>query len=283
MKSLNHYHQDYLAGKISWDRFVAEALKFMRKALSRRNRLGGEEVEDIIANFYPRLMPMTTGYQDQGSSFEAYLATTLYHSSREYVRRRIEHRKNLIYLSDEGDLWLAREELVGEPDITFHYGTHEPDLLPLQETGTAESLNRQFLFLFCKNVPLLSCQDCETFAAILDLPLSWITAIREYCQRHRTDRVQRRTILRERRDRHYSAMMRYQRDLHEADPAIRGRLKDRSDHHRRLWLLYIQRLKRQNLHLSNREVALLLGIPKGTVDSSLHTLGKRLASSLATQ
>ncbi|SIP96448.1 RNA polymerase sigma factor, sigma-70 family [Alkalispirochaeta americana] len=284
MKSLDQYYRGYQSQTISWDRFVAEALKFMRRVLGKRHRLDTEEMEEIIADFYPRLVKMAETYQDQGASFEGYLATTLYHSSREYMRKKIDHRNCHVYLSESSGSVSSIPELVSEMDQTIHYGTHRPEIIRLQGAGTEEALKKQLLYLFCKNVPLLSLQDCQSFSHIFDLPLSWMTAIGEYCRHHRADRAQRRTIFQERRDKHYSAMLHFERELQEEFyPPIREKLKRRSNHHRKLWLLYIQRLKKQNIHLSNKEVALLLGVPKGTVDSSLHNLSKRLASSLATQ
>jgi hypothetical protein len=52
---------------------------------------------------------------------------------------------------------------------------------------------------------------------------------------------------------------------------------DHVEFHRRRWCYYRRRLKRQTVHFTNREVATILGVPKGSVDSALSNLSRRLA------
>ncbi|MCG8481392.1 MAG: hypothetical protein MI724_20020, partial [Spirochaetales bacterium] len=81
------------------------------------------------------------------------------------------------------------------------------------------------------------------------------------------------------RDRHYAAMLRYDTEgAHASKPHAREAADRMHAFHRRRWKHYRHRLAHQALHLSNREVGLLLGIPKGSIDSAMAGLARRLAS-----
>lgn len=278
---LNSAVREYQEGLTSWETLVEQMIPFMDRVLRRqqRRRLMEDQRWDIITGMYPRLQRLVDCYEDQGSTFEAYMGTCVRHAYRAYLRTEARRQDRCTFLDarmeDSRHPGLMVEEV---PDPVG--GTYQPDFRYLCGEGTTpERLRRQLLISFCRNIPILSVADCQRYANILALPQTWVEAVAMYAQHHRTDRTKRRTWMRERRNHHISRMMSCLASLNrEEDREARRQLADQYTTHRRYWLRQIEQLRRQTYHLTSREVAILLGIPKGSVDSSLYQLTRTLAS-----
>jgi hypothetical protein len=283
MTQLENAYYQYRINRLSWERFIAIAVVFMNTVMFNRHKLTADERSEIISEFYPRIRGIVDNYREMGSSFEAYFACSLNHSCRTYISRKMRIRQHeTVYLAD-GDPAETFNGLAAEPDLEPVYGELDPEFSRMQGPGQRDTLRRQLLVVLCQNIPVLSAGECERYALILDLPRSWLQAVLEYALHHRADRAERRTVLRERRDIHFAAMIRFERIA--KDPTHTG---DDAHHHvryqfhRRLWLIYIMKLRNQTVHLSHREVSVLLGIPKGSVDSAVNILSRRLVTAAAT-
>ncbi len=270
----------YREGDLSWDGFVRLAVAFMQNNMCERHRLQAEERAEIVSDFYPRLKPMVEKYRCRGASFEAYLASTLCYYCRAYVKRKILRRTlesgicTLDGRHDDGSV----AGLVEEPPPEPAEGCYDQELSLMQGPGQRATLRRQLLLVFCKNLPLLDSTEILRYATILDLPTIWVLTIVDYALRLHADRLANRVIMRERRNAHFTTMIRLERALkEETRPLERRHLLEKYRYHRRMWQDHIHRLKTQNVHLSHRELARLFGISKGSVDSSLYVLFKRLA------
>lgn len=285
MKSLNHELHLYVSGSITWDKFVYHAIQFIDALMLERHHLGREERSELISDFYPRLQPLVDNYHDRGSSFEGYLASTLYHYCRAHIRRKIRLRRieaGIVTLDGCTEEKETPPALIAEAPLDPLWGHYEEELKSIQGPGHVDTLRRQLLFVFCKNVPLLDGRELDRYSKLLDLPVRWIQAVLEYATRHHAERLRRRTVLRERRDAHYAAMIMLECTLKRSSVKFgRRRLAQRYDYHRRLWLEYVHRLRVQNVHLSHRDLAALFGISKGSIDSAVFVLTRRLVNASA--
>jgi RNA polymerase sigma factor (sigma-70 family) len=273
MKELSRALLRYRENEISWEEFYRLVHTHLTTLLVRRFQFPPDAARELLADFYPKLVRVCRDYENSGSTFEAYLYTCIRYYISEWTRRRrtARGREILIGCCDETPLAVAEE-----PEIDSDVGTHcmESGLAILANSRQRDTIRRQLLICLCKNIPLLSASEIERYAALFGLPLGWLRSV-EASLLARRDRVgQTRTKYREQRDRHYASML---------DAANRERLRSGSreavaEFHRRRWNYYRERLQHQTVHLSNREVAVLLGISKGSVDSALSNLAKRLAA-----
>lgn len=284
-QTLDHALEQYRGGTVPWEKFVFLTIRFVDYLMRERHRIGRDERAELISDFYPRLQHLVEHYREQGSSFEGYLASTVFHFCRAHVRKKIRTRRietGIVTLDGFTEDKDTPPALVSEAPIEPLCGHYEEELKNIQGPGQPDTLRRQLLFAFCKNIPLLEAKDLDRYGKLLNMPTLWISTVREYAARHHAERLLRRTILQERRDAHYAAMialecrMKKGLRLHECK-----RITRRYDYHRRLWLEYIHRLRVQNVHLSHRDLAALFGIPKGSVDSAVFVLTRRLVNATA--
>jgi RNA polymerase sigma factor (sigma-70 family) len=272
MKELSEALVRLRRGELSWEKFYRLVYAHLTMLLVRRFQFESDTARELLADFYPKLVRICRDYQDSGSTFEAYLYTCVRYYVSEWTRQRRNRRRRevLIGCCDETPLAVAEEV---ETDLDP--GTHciESGLAILANSRQRDTVRRQLLICLCKNIPLLTSAEIERYAALFGLPLGWLISV-EASLLERRDRVGRtRTRYREQRDRHYASML-------DAGNRLRlrgGSAEVVSEFHRRRWNYYRDRLQHQTVHLSNREVADILGISKGSVDSALSNLSKRLA------
>lgn len=282
MYGLNTAREQYLDNTITWEAFVRVAIRFMRYLMRERHNLTRDEQDDLISDFYPRIYSIVKNYEERGASFEAYFSGTLQHYCRRYIRKKVSTRKiesGMLTIDGYDDLEVMPLELVAESAPEPLIGNHAKDLKKMQGPGQPDTLRRQILFVFCKNLPVLEPEEINRYSKILGISPTWAQAVLEYAVRIRQERLHKRTLLRERRDTHFAAMLKCQWEMKESFcPREQRRLARRYRFHRRLWLSHVHRLRVQNVHLSHRDLAKLFGISKGSVDSAVHVLTKRIAN-----
>lgn len=287
MGQIDRLLERYRAGELNWDCFYRQAYPRILHMLRNPLRVPATERREVAADFYPRFVRLTRDYCKRGSNFDAYLYTALRFFLRTRGRRlqqKGQQEEVLIGCTDPDELCVHEPcpDIQSEPTDQVHH------LLNVGSRGR-DALRRQLIMCLCKNLPLLSDEEAERYACRLDLPPSWLCAVRTYIHAHMRKTSAERTRFREHRDRHFMAVrmleeqIRVRPDAPPASPVERRKALSRIAFHRRRWRYYAERISRQNIHLSNREVALLLGLPKGSVDSGLNSLGIRLARLSALQ
>lgn len=276
MTELTHLLIDYRLDKLSWEKFYRRALIQMEIVLTRSLNIDLESQIEIIGEFYPRFLRICQDYSDNGSSFDAYLFTSLRYFVRTWQRAQAVRTRteNTLGCHDPDKLSVSEDPTDGELPPCPGDG-----LAILSNNRQRDTVRRQLLICLCKNLPLLDQDEIHYYAALFGLPVNWIRSFESYLHERRARISGARTEYREYRDRHYAAMMHHQ--FFPGEPREDG--YDPVDFHRRRWRYYRKRLKRQTVHLTNREVALILGIPKGSVDSALSNLSRRLVQRGQTQ
>ncbi len=277
MSSINQVYLAFRRGETDWDSLITQCCIYIGEISVRMFRVAMEERDDTIAEFFPKLCALTANYQECGSSFEAYLTVSLRFFCRSRHRRRRECALREVLTDDvDSPLFLVEDrESVTIVHSDFSCPGGQRPLLTI--TRRTDTLRKQLLISFCKNLPILDDEQVASYTRLLQLPPGLVTSLETYVSDRREHFLQRRNRYTEQRDRHYAEMHRCQH-LAAATLSVdeKRSLTERSEYHRRRWLHYHERLKRQNIHLSNREVGLLLGIPKGSVDSAMANLNRRL-------
>lgn len=259
----------YRTQQFSWEEFVEQVWPIMVRQIALSSNGNRREAIDAIGDFYPVLQRITSSYRDTGSSFEAYLRTSVRYfcrKKRHYSDRRHGHE---IPMDPEDSVFdgLIVEESV--PDIIT------PKPYPFAETSaqtlrSRDSTRRQILFILFSNLPVLSNEELQRYSRLLAVPMEWIAALQSVALSILEPRRERRRKLVERRDRHYSLAVEYERLITTArTEEHRRRYEHRIRFHRNRWRGYEDRLRRCRCTLSHRELSFLLGVPKGSIDSAM--------------
>jgi hypothetical protein len=267
---------------------LAELLAVLAGKIYGYPRCRGSASEDdggeFFLFFYPRLLRTLERFQDQGRPFEWYLHSVLRWHYLGFVRWK-RRRERSWACGAMPDLWaIPAAERVTADEIELR---ETPAWLPPEvasvfrlgpESRLRKPADRQRLLIWAlKQVRLLQGPDLEWVMKWTEIGEERLRAV---CAelRDRLERRERRlSLLVERRDRAFAALQLTERALAgEPDPEVQRSLSERLARARRCLHLSQERIARVPLQPSNRELAQALGLPKGTVDTSLYWLKRRL-------
>ena len=266
---------------------TGEGLKTIMSDLSSeiyrypRSKPGWREDDcgDFYLFFYPRISRMLERFEDQGKPFECYLNSVLHWQYNSFLRKKNQIAREW-RLSSYPGLWpqLQSVELpAGEESL--HKYIKIAESLGLESSGKIrrKADKKRFLILLLKHSKEIGCSEIKLGAALTGTVEHKLRlAVQELNKRiaHKDERLR---ILRERRNRAF-----YKARLLEEEM---DRVVDSGE-----WLVFHKRLQRLNksmrraqdkisripLYPSNRDIAEVWGIPKGSVDTLLFTLKARL-------
>ncbi len=254
---------------------------------SRAEDDGGE----FYLFFYPRLLRTLERFQDQGRPFEWYLHSVLRWHYLGFVRWK-RRRERGWAAGALPALWEplpvsgpAAEDTCLESrteafELPGWLGPEVADLLSLEgRTPLRKPADRKRLLVWAlKQVRSLQEPDLARLAAWTGIEEERLCALCAGLRERLVRRERRLELLVQRRNRAFAALQLAQQALAgEPDPAGRAPLAGRAARARRCLRLSQERIARVPLQPSNRELAQALGLPKGTVDTSLYWLKCRLA------
>lgn len=239
--------------------------------------------EDACGEFYlffhPRLVRLLDRFRDHGRPFESYLWAVLTWQLRNFARDRKRQERS----------WSATLRL--EPGPGFSPGSdaeleerprmEEPmeqrslsEIAPLIRSA-ADRRNLLFLVLKCaRGIDPLRAVVISRLAGVEPRRLLDLSA--ELCEL-RVSRDERLETLRLRRNRAFSQARLLEDEMsRETDQGRREALAWRLARLRKRMKLAAARMARVGLAPTNREIARVLGVPKGTVDSGLFWLKRKL-------
>jgi len=240
--------------------------------------------------FYPRLLRTLQRFQDQGRPFEWYLHSVLRWHYLGFVRWKRRRERNWT-CGALNDLWAPTEACASTADGRIEEVPADPRALPAwlppevaevfhlrPGVRLAKAADRKRLLIWIlKQVRKIGEADAGPAAEWTGIEQE---RLREACAvlKGGLQRRERRLdLLVERRNRAFTALRLAEQALAgEHDPAVRASLGRRLDSARRCLHRSQERIARVPLEPSNRELSVALGLPKGTVDTSLHWLKRRL-------
>ncbi len=138
---------------------------------------------------------------------------------------------------------------------------------------------RNFLFLALKCSRLIDTENAPALAGVAGIPTETLMGFVTTLRGLRGARERRHEIFRGRRNAAYAAIRLLETGLPaEADPAKRARAEEMLRRQRRRMSAAMERMSRVGLAPTNLEISRVLGVPKGTVDSGLYWLKRKLAA-----
>jgi hypothetical protein len=252
--ALGHFDRKELEGKI-YQFILDNYQRFQPRKWSK------EDFTDYLCWLYPRLRRAIDRYKNTGASFDAYVASLIRWSIREYRIRELDHRIT------EDTCWKtqAREMEVHSAEPVYL----EPE--PVYDTAPNP---RQLLVLLLKSYHYVSEDFLRRAAPAVGIDAEKLGNMIEALRAMRLNREDEIRKLQERiHCQYYRCLAFEKRMLFSVEgSAKQERMKGCLDRGRNRLKAMRKRLASIKTEASNRQVANVLGVPKGTIDSSLYAI-----------
>jgi DNA-directed RNA polymerase specialized sigma24 family protein len=241
-----------------------------------------DEAMDFLSWFYPRIKHAVDRYVNQGYSFDSYVKKLIRYSAKEFRRCGREKRHteacywNCAAASDvEQERGIAdpeKECLRGEDEKLDSGLSNQAQALPLRIDG------KQILMLLLKNYHAVSDSFINRAAKRLEMSAAQVHALVEQMKILREKQDKQLWRLRESIHSQYYRLMNYEYRKNMIGPNGRHYelFQDRVRRHRLRLQKMRERYQGMRRNASNKEIALVMNIPKGTVDSAFDRLRRRV-------
>jgi RNA polymerase sigma factor (sigma-70 family) len=264
---LNGLYADYAAGLLNKKDLEGSIFRTIRENVHCFGLVGWnrEDSDDYVSSLYPRISRAIDTYQETGASFESYIGSMVRLTAREYRSRKMRD------YCEETAAWIAHlpEMYVCENEIEYDEQTAAE-----AEGSIKLTTPRQLLILILKCSNHVSADLLEKIAPKLGISSDVLNEMINHLKRQYEKRAMDIITLRERINSQFYRCILYEKKLQtlmpDSTPAQRlrkklktGRIRlEKTRHH----------LARMRHDPSNSQIAKLLGISKGTVDSVLYNL-----------
>ena len=238
--------------------------------------------EDACGEFYvfihPRIIRLLDRFRDQGKPFESYLWAVLNWQLRNFARdRNRDERRWKVSLRIEPGEAVSLDHHQGSGEGPEAQAMHASAAFARYVRSDAD--RRNFLFLALKCSRLIDTENAPALARVAGVAAETLMALVTALLEMRGTRESRHEMFRGRRNKAYAAIRLLETELQEeVDPAKRASTEEALARTRRRMSSAMQRMSRVGLEPTNLEISKVLGVPKGTVDSGLYWLKRKLAS-----
>jgi len=276
--SLNELYLKFSAGII--DRAELEGSIYMYFFLNKEktclNYWKKEEYEDYISWFYPRMKKAIDTYREIGSSFEAYMNKFLMVTSREYKVRKTA--KSFI----EYSAWSARvPDLYAHEESPGYFSEKKDNVLPeLIVIQNQRKNTRRILALVLKCYYYVSDDFLDKIVSITKIDKDELRKMIEKMRKIRQKKDDAIYLMKERIYGQYYRCIVYEKRLSfiQENTDAYDKMKLRRDKARLRLERMRKRLSKIRTDATNKQVAEVIGVRKGTVDASLYKLKEKLDS-----
>lgn len=247
---------------------------------------------DFLVFVYPKLERLIHRFVPKGSPFEAYLNATLRYQLRSYARKKAcERIKTQLSCEQLGGEQLAPDDgsAVAESavaiEVTDLPATDRPAGDVVGSESTARELGRgtvhRLLLLALKHCDQLEDSAYRRIAELTGCDPRWLLATRDKLRFACSAQRRRRARLRMRRDSAWFRAECIEREMAAIGQPRASELAERLTRLRRTVTAARAELRHASTGPSNRQLAEVLGVPKGTVDSGVFYLRRDLRQGLA--
>lgn len=239
-----------------------------------------EEVGELFERYWTRIAGLVNRYEDVGASFDTFVKTSMRFMALSIRRRKaLEGDKEAIFLADRRAVYESDIETSGDEPPLETPKPASPFPRPDDQRLSAIAFRKRMKFLCVKCANMIDDFQATTIARAAGLDEDDLLTCMALARTHGLGLKQRSLSRRRGRDAAWLRMGVYRRRLsREADPYKRRRLEEAFDNDRRLYLKAIALIDRSIPAISNKAVADLLGVPKGTVDCGVARILKQYAN-----
>ncbi|MBB6481063.1 hypothetical protein [Spirochaeta isovalerica] len=235
---------------------------------NRISSLSEEDKCDFYLSFYSRINGLINNFTYQGRAFEALLNQTLKWHSRSYLSK-LKKEKHLMAVE-------VREEEIKIKDL-FSEASEESEINRIEINLKSNASRKRLLYLVLMDTPNISDREMEQFSRMTGYDSDWLLALKDRINEMLHSRSGRLTILREKRNNYFSKLQYYQLLLsEELNPAKKAIYHDKINVLKKRLADTRRDISKVPVRPTHNEIAELLGVPKGTVDSGLHYFRKKV-------
>lgn len=234
-----------------------------------------DEVGEVMARYWPRIAGLVDRYEDTGSKFETFLTSTIKFMAMS-VRRKVarDYDREAVFVEDAKQNLGVDVEAIEPRRSPARNGLRAIGFPHSSDRGIAAmAFRRRMVFLCVKCANVINDSEATMIASEMGMnERDMMTLI--WRARDRGLGVRPRTAARRRgRDAAWLRMMASTRRLaRETDPTVRRLLQAGIDRDRQLYRHAVGHIAKAKPIISNKDVAAMLGIPKGTVDGGVGRL-----------
>lgn len=269
-KPLTNLHRMYSAGKLSRKDLEGGIFKYLQDHFEKYKYFRGDQERwnEFLSWLYPRISRAVDRYREQGSSLDAYFNALVRGASKEYFRREASR-----YLT----------EYVCWQDKAEEMQLHENEAVYTEyKSSTPVPVNlkpKQVLFLFLKSYFFANDEMIDRVSEITGVEVRELKKMIDELRQMRSGRESKIMDLQERLYGQYYRCLAYQKrmksvfDGTETYEVLKARFERASNRFQSMK----KRLAGMRKGASNRMIAEVMKIPKGTVDSGLSAAKNYLA------
>jgi DNA-directed RNA polymerase specialized sigma24 family protein len=276
--TLNEMYTRYADGQLDRKKFESFIFENVVKNFSRLSLRHWQQDDsaDFSSWIYPRIRTAIDSYCDTGSSFETYLSAVIRWAAREY-RFKVTNSRITEYTA-----WTVRvpELYAHEPEIEYCVddkmeSSKSRAAVPFRDSETGKRKNpRQLLILILKCYCYLSDDFLDRIAPRVGIDKDELKTLVDKLRQNRLKRDDKLHVMRESLYCQYYRCIIYEKRLSRMpeNSCVALRMRLRLEKARRRLAMMRKRIEKLRPGATNRQVADVLGLSKGTVDSALHSL-----------
>jgi hypothetical protein len=223
---------------------------------------------DFLCWFYPRMQGLIKRYEQTCSSFDAYVASTLRFSYRSYKERRKR------YAAAENACWNASSSDLTSCDSETAY---DVEAMPCKYKIKSP---KYVLLVLLKSYYYVSDELVHKAAAALDMTPEILGKRIDTLHALQMKKIEKMQKLVSTAHCLYYRCLNYEKQLANKieNPQLCGLILQRLERGRRRLENIRKRLKSMRIEATNSDLAKLLGVPKGTIDSRLALIKNKLSA-----
>jgi hypothetical protein len=260
--SLNGLFADYSEGLLEKKKLEGEIFRAIKEDMRRLVNWNRADDDEYLSWLYPRISQAIGTYRETGSSFETYIGALVRMTAKEF-----RSRKARTYLA-ESAAWMSVF-----PDM--YTSEDPPEYAHTEEEAGSKSVNpRQLLILILKCCYYVSDDFLQRAAPRLGISGEELDRMVGFLRKLREKREQYNDLLQEKVNYQFYRCIYYEKTLKSLpeDSIAAQRIRDKLERGRGRLANMRERLAKKLPDPSNHQIARLLGISKGTVDSVLYRL-----------
>jgi hypothetical protein len=219
-----------------------------------------EDCIDYLCWLYPRISKAINKYQDVGTSFDAYIGALVYYSSREFRFRETDH-----YISE----YTCWKEQASELSVRNDEPCY-PEKLPAYKPV---SNPQQILILLLKSYYFVSDDFVFRIAPAIGIERERLKKIIDELRALRLEKEKKIQGLKERIHSQFYRCISFEQRMIAAPEgsSFQKKMQERLQRARSRLTSMRKRLSVMRLDATNSQIAEILGVPKGTIDSTLYS------------
>ena len=265
--SLNDLYERYASGLLKKKELEGEIFKSIQENVNRFGMVGWnkQDSDDYLSTLYLRISRAINTYQETGSSFETYINAMVRLTAKEFRSRQIRSylEENAVWITQLPDMYVCEREI-------------EYDDQSAEKTKNQEKLKnpRQLLILLLKCSNHVTTDFLEKISPRLGIEPKSLSTLISHLKGQRERHDTEIAALREKINlQFYRCILLEKRLRLMAESSIGAqRLRKKLEQGRNRLKKIRRQIAYRRLDPSNSQIAKLLGISKGTVDSVLYNL-----------